>query len=198
MGMRQVIRTAVMLALPAGILAAGYALRTHLPFPRTYDLGSPNPAERAAAVRAMGYPGDVPRLLGALHDENADVRLLAAEHLGGRGPQSAERTRGLIDVLKDPHAGVRREAAEALSSIGADAVPALCEALADPDPRVRAGAALALSDVAEPKGGRERTREELSTVTPLLKKLVDDGDAEVRKNAAAALRDVARKSRQRE
>jgi HEAT repeat protein len=119
-------------------------------------LQDPNPAVRAAAIRAMGFPGDVNLLIGALQDDNADVRLLAAQHLGGRGPESGRRADALIPILKDSHPGVRREAAEALCWIGAEAVPALCRALADPDPRIRAGAALALTDVCDPKGGEDR------------------------------------------
>ncbi len=154
-----------------------------------------NPAVRAAAIRAMGWQGyavgwqgDASLLIEALRDENADVRLLAAEHLGRNGSQGDWRATALIDALKDPHTGVRRAAAESLCSIGPESAAALIKALTDPDPRVRAGAALALGDVGLQKEDRQRAANEVQTITPLLKKLLDDEDAEVQRNADDTLK----------
>src|SRR5438270_5056112 len=105
------------------------------------------PAERVAAIRDSGGSPAMDLLLAALKDEDADVRIVAAQHLRGEGWRGSEKAAALVDALKDPHSGVRREAAEALCSMASDASPALCEALKHPSPRVRAGAALALGDV---------------------------------------------------
>jgi HEAT repeat protein len=104
------------------------------------------PAVRAAAIRKLPYRSDEPLLIDALKDENQDVRLLAIRQLGFEGPKGAERAKLLIPLLKDDHAGVRREAAWSLGHIGKDAEPLLRDALSDDDARVRAGAAQALED----------------------------------------------------
>jgi vesicle coat complex subunit len=153
-------------------------------------LDDPNPAVRLAAVRAMSREGNIVPLLKALHDEDADVRLVAVQRLGGPGRNGDTRARALIEALRDPHKGVRREAAEALYFTGSEAVPLLVEALKNPDPHVRGGAALALSDVAAPKDGRPRSTEEANLVIPALEKLTQDEDAEVRRNAEQALHDI--------
>jgi hypothetical protein len=154
-----------------------------------------NPAGRVEAIRAMGWHGDANVFIEALRDENADVRLLAAEHLGGGDFTDGRQTAALIAALKDPHAGVRRAAAESLCSIGPASAPALIKALTDPDRRVRAGAALALGDVGLHKESRQRAPDEVQTITPLLNRLLDDEDAEVRRNAADTLKILSRGAR---
>lgn len=142
----------------------------------------PNPAVRVAAIRAgLGQSS----LIAALQDEDADVRLVAAQHLGGDGQGASERARALVGALGDAHAGVRREVAETLQRIGAAAVPALSEALRHPDARVRAGAVLALGD--PPKQPRDRSAEEQRLVVPPLSGLLKDPDAEVRRQAVRTL-----------
>jgi HEAT repeat protein len=148
-------------------------------------LKDPNPAVRVTAIRDTPGALSADLLIAALKDPDADVRLVAAQHLGYRGDE--RKLRALVEALADPHAGVRREAAEALCLIGAPAVPLLCEALQSPDPHVRAEAAVALSDVARPKDPRERYQAELDTVVPLLRSLLQDEDAEVRRNAERTL-----------
>jgi HEAT repeat protein len=155
------------------------------------SLDDPNPAVRVAALRALSRDdGDVDVLIKALQDEDADVRLVAAMRLHGRGRQAGKSAKALIVLLKDKHKGVRREAIEALSAIGAAAAPALVEALADPDPHVRAGAALALSDVGTPKESRTRFPEEKAMAVPALERLLNDEDPDVRKNATRAMEDI--------
>jgi HEAT repeat protein len=153
-------------------------------------LDDPNPAVRVAAIRATGREGYVDVLANALQDEKADVRLIAAMYLQGRGSAAAPITQALISALKDEHAGVRRQAAEALSAIGAPAAPPLVKALSDPNPFVRAGAALGLSDVAHPKDFRRRSPEERALVIPALEKLLTDESPEVRRNVQKALKDI--------
>jgi HEAT repeat protein len=188
MGRRGVAWAAVLLALTlgaAGVIwatgrgTAGAAAR----------LKDPNPAVRVAAIRDSQERLPPHLLIGALQDEDADVRLVAAQRLRGQDEASI---RALVSALGDRHAGVRRQAAESLCWIGAPAVPQLCEALKAPDPHVRAEAALALSDVARWKDSRRRDQAELDTVVPLLRSLLKDEDAGVRRNAEIALKDLGR------
>jgi HEAT repeat protein len=145
-------------------------------------------AERVAAIRDR-QEADVDFIIEALKDPDADVRLVAAQHLRGERRKGAQRAEALIEALKDPHAGIRRQAAESLCSIGADAGPLLCEALKNPDPLVRAGAALALGDIGMMMGGRRKgAPRETEMIEPLLKQLLQDEDLDVRRNAAHTLK----------
>jgi HEAT repeat protein len=156
-------------------------------------LKDPSPAVRVAAIREADRTPDEDLLIAALSDEDADVRLVAAQRLRGHGPEAAKRARALIVALKDEHAGVRREAAESLYWMGPGSGPALIGALNDPNPRVRAGAALALGDVGAIMGvQREREPGEADAVRPLLTHLLSDEDVEVRRNAARTLKVLAR------
>jgi HEAT repeat protein len=160
---------------------------------RANALRDKNPAVRAAALRDGGRDLGTQLLLEALHDEDADVRLLAAQRLGGSGPDTEKRTAALLLALKDPHAGVRREAAEALSFIGPAATPALCKALEDEDPRVRVGAAFALIGPAWSKERREWAPGEKQVVVPLLEKALQDPSDDVRRAAAQSLGGIHRR-----
>lgn len=181
--MRRTVWMSRILVLLAGILAVACWVLSWRPA----AWKNATAAERVAAIRA-GSVG-VNRLLEALKDEDADVRLVAVMHVQGRGLRGQECVPALIRALKDPHAGVRHEAAESLCWIGKPAVQALCEALLDPDPHVRAGAALALGDV-DDKDRRDRSPDEVRTLQGLLKDLLADKDPEVRKNAAETLNDL--------
>jgi HEAT repeat protein len=86
----------------------------------------------------------------------------------------------LIQAFKDPHIGVRQEAAWALADIGADAVPYLAEALADPDPRVRKWITRAMLAMTNPMMGRAWSPEQVDKIAPALRPLLDDEDPEVR------------------
>jgi HEAT repeat protein len=187
MGKRGATWAAVLLALALG--AAGLWAHRGQADPAA-KLQDPNPAVRVAAIRDSRGPLSADLLRAALKDEDADVRLVAAQHLGYGGDE--RNIRALVETLGDPHAGVRRQAAESLCRIGAPTVPQLCEALKDADPHVRAEAAVALSNVAWGKDFRKRDRTELDTVVPLLRSLLKDEDAEVRRNAESALKDLGR------
>jgi HEAT repeat protein len=67
-----------------------------------------------------------PAVVAALKDENADVRLEAAELLNGSNmwdeeerppPEAARAAPALISALKDKHAGVRKQAAQSILAI---------------------------------------------------------------------------------
>jgi HEAT repeat protein len=156
----------------------------------TFD--DPNPAVRAAAVRATGWDGHVSLLTRALHDEDADVRLIAAAYLGRRRERAGPSAEALTALLKDDRESVRRAAIEALSAIGAPAAPALVKALSDPDPRVRSAALDGLGNIGRPKEGRKRSPEERASVIPVLEKLQEDEDANVRRKAARLMRYLSR------
>jgi HEAT repeat protein len=188
MGKRGATAVAILLALALGAAGVIWASRRGTAGAAT-RLKDPNPAARVAAIRDSGKRIPDHLLVEALKDADADVRLVAAEHLRGQDETSV---RALIAALGDPHAGVRRQAAESLCRIGAPAVPQLCEALKDADPHVRAEAAIALSDVARWKDSRRRDQAELDTVVPLLRSLRKDEDAEVRRSAEIALKDLGR------
>jgi len=152
-----------------------------------------NPAVRAAAIRRLPWGSDEALLIERLTDDDDDVRLLAAERLGGEGPNGEERAWALVRSLKDPHAGVRREAARSLGLIGPDAWPAIREALNDADARVRMGAAIALEDACSPKQlKRPWPSRESDVVVPALRELLDDADPEVCCIAKEALGRVQR------
>src|SRR5262245_15669591 len=110
------------------------------PFHDPYRPGfhDPNPAVRAQAIRDLPFESRDPAVISLLlHDENPDVRMVAAMRM-----QSWTDGRPLILALKDEHAGVRREAAKALAAT-AD-WQALSDALHSEDARVRVGAVQAV------------------------------------------------------
>jgi HEAT repeat protein len=192
-------RRAVILAVTvAGILAAvgGGVFLTVLPSSRI-DAASrdPNPAVRAAAVRGLDVNADADRLLSALKDADPDVRLLSAMWLGawplGTPATFQEKVApGLIEALKDRHAGVRHAAAGSLGGLWPATEEALADGLTDSDPRVRAGAAFALSLAPDGMSGREVTAAQAERLRPLLRALLNDENSEVRQNATLALEGI--------
>jgi HEAT repeat protein len=145
-----------------------------------------NPGVRLAAVRDLDRDAGVDRLIDALNDEDADVRMVAANRLGQGDRHAEKKTPALVEALRDRHPCVRREAALSLGMIGPPAVPALCEALHDADPRVRAGAALALGN-GKPKEPPDWGPDGARIVVPALSKALKDDNADVRRLAAQAL-----------
>jgi HEAT repeat protein len=164
----------------------------------TATLDDPNPAVRAAALRATGWQGHVDLLTQALHDEDADVRLVAAMYLRRRREEAGPSAKALVALLKDEHESVRCEAIGALSAIGAPAASALVKALGGPDPRVRARAIEALANSGRPKEERKHSPEERALIIPVLGKLREDEDPIVRRKAAGLLRYLHRQPRAEE
>src|SRR5262249_17099968 len=144
--------------------------------------------ERAAAVRDAREP-DADRLVEALKDEDADVRLVVVAKIRRERREGDEIARALVESLKYPHVGVRREVAAALCGMGPSVAPVLYEALKHADPFVRAGAAMAFGDEGMFMGGaRKRAPDEELIITPILKSLLNDPDPNVRRNAAHTLK----------
>ncbi len=156
------------------------------PRPQRKDLRDDSPAVRVWALRELGRGLGADELIAALNDEDADVRLVAAQQRGASVSEIGRWAEALVGALGDPHAGVRSEAADTLCWIGERAVPALCGAMSHPNPRVRAGAASVLG-ADPPKSTRDRSRGELDRVVPLLLKALEDENPEVRRNAAQTL-----------
>ncbi len=185
-----VILTVVLAAVLSGVLLLVFRS------PRVEaDLRDPNPAVRAAAVRGLKVDSDTDRLLAALKDDDADVRLLSAMRLkerpiGKPGTDVERKATALIEALKDRHAGVRRAAAEALGNLWPATEAALTGALTDADARVRAGAAFALTKTQDRRSDREMTAAQAASLRPLLQDLLNDKDSEVRQNAARALESI--------
>jgi HEAT repeat protein len=168
--------------LVLGLLVSFYWRR-----PFSWKASPSTPATIVAAIRGQGQTSDPDFLVSALKHEDADVRLIAAQHLAGSGPDVPKRAEALIEALKDPHASVRREAARSLGEIGPEVCPSLAEALQDNDPRVRAGAALAVRDLHWYKGMRYPDAEQEKIFVGLLTRALKDTDVGVRRNAALAL-----------
>jgi HEAT repeat protein len=174
-------------AIAVVLIVAGFVLSAQLRRSRLRSgLRDPSPAVRLAAIRSLDTDSDVELLLVSLRDEDADVRLVTAWQLGGRGSQAERRAGALIEALRDPHAGVRRAAAESLWSLGPASTPGLIAALKDDDPRVRAEAAFALQSWLH-KEQRQRAPGEAEAIRPLLEDLLHDEDAAVRRRAEETL-----------
>ena len=97
----------------------------------------------------------MPALIQALQDptEDAEVRVNVAVALGKIStPEALEAVvPALIQASQDKDTSVRASAAEALGSIGKDAVPTLIELLQDQDEKVRYYVALALKNIGTPE-----------------------------------------------
>ncbi len=129
---------------------------------------SDEPVVRRESLRSLGKLRErasidpqvvVPLLLGALHDPDAPVRIIAVTYLGIVRDNPAKEVAGLIDALKDDDAGVRQTAAVALGAYGAQAepaIPALKKAENDPDDDVKREAGRALVIIAEARQKQSR------------------------------------------
>jgi HEAT repeat protein len=149
------------------------------------SLDDPDPAIRAAAIRALPLGCNNKALLDRLDDENANVRLLAAEKLGkdgyrrSKGSHGAERAGALIHMLDDESVAVRREAAWSLGSIGQDAAPALRSALTDDRSHGRSGAVLAIHFAYDWKDPDPWPSQKSEDVLRTIREMQNDSDPEV-------------------
>ena len=139
------------------------------------------------AMRVLASIGDsttkeveIPALINALRDKNADIRARAAYALARIGKPAKAVAPALITALADEDDYVRYHAEWALARlprIGEPAAPALITALADEDDYVRYHAALALSWIGKPP----------KAVVPVLITALADEDDYVRYHAAWVL-----------
>ena len=142
----------------------------------------------AYALSAIGEAA-VPTLTSVLNGDAAWwVRATAADTLGDIGKPAAEAVPALIQALDDPSEWVRRNAVNALGTIG-EGAQALITALKDDHPLVRCNAVNALARTckgAPPEGeGIDAASRALSAV------MYDDEYAIIREYAIAALEEMA-------
>jgi HEAT repeat protein len=143
---------------------AGVAAKT--PAQWLAELDSRDTVARQVAAHALGMlptsPEAVARLIAALKDSDAEVRITAAESLGRLKSDPAATVAALTAALEDGDRFVCVAAAQALEAFGpeaAPAVPALRKALADRNwsfdfrPLRAAAAAEALLKIAPAEGG---------------------------------------------
>jgi HEAT repeat protein len=112
-------------------------------------------------------------LVAALGDESPRTRRIACEKLGAMGPAAHGAIPSLCEALADE---AHFAAAEALVSIGEEAIAPLIESLGDERPRVRRAAASVVA----------RTGANVRDVGPPLERLLGDENQEVRESAARA------------
>lgn len=127
----------------------------------------------ARALTAVGGAPAASLLIETLSDSDPDVRACAAMGLGLLA--APEAVGPLIRVLVDESAYVARIASDALSQVGALAIPALIEALSSASTATRLGAARALVPL------------ESHAAIPALCKALDDDSALVTHFAEEAL-----------
>ncbi len=142
---------------------------------------------RTAAALALGHLGPparvaYPLLLGlAKGDPVEAVRLQAERTLKKLSPPTHADLSDLLATLKEPHAGLRSAAAQALALLGAEAKEAgaaLDKALGDADAGVRISAAQALWEI---------HKDQAKDVVRVLVEGLKDAKADVRGRAALAL-----------
>lgn len=174
---RQLVWIAAILLMVVGLIANVMVWLDHSKYLQQVEPCSDDASpDRELAVRLTAVRAQNSReaLVKALKDESADVRLLAVQKVRDVAP--------LIDAFRDPHEGVRAQAAISLYYCGPSAIPALLEALKDDDQRVREGAALALDNPAHEKYFEKEWSE--AHLKDLVKKAKNDEDEFVRKAAS--------------
>ena len=143
---------------------------------------APAPAPRPAPSPEIAQSVVAAAVIKAMHDEDADVRALAAAALVANGGEPSQVMPLLIRALEDPAADVRAAAALGLASLGRkEAAPALAAALKDVHADVRTAAALALGSVGD------------QSALPALSAAMSDASADVRKAVLAALTSIGGK-----
>jgi HEAT repeat protein len=152
------------------------------------DLQGGTPFVRERAVVALCEVGEpaVPLLVGAIADQDFNVRTLAVFCLGRLGPKAKDAIPALVATLEDRDWIVRKYAAGALGMLettARDAAPALARAaVEDSNSEVRQTATFALGRLGP--AARETAR-------PVLQQLSTAGaDEAVRARAAQLLRDM--------
>jgi 3-methyladenine DNA glycosylase AlkC len=130
-----------------------------------------------------GVPEDVQKLIEALQDKDAMVRLRAARSLGEMGAKAQPAMEALQKAMNDEDQDVRAVAARALERITAQSDPELTEligALKNPDPLTRLQAAKRLGEL----GGRA------AVALPALEQAQNDADEDVRRVVRHAIEKI--------
>jgi HEAT repeat protein len=156
------------------------------------------PEARGRAAMLITYLGDkakatVPALVGALADENPDVRREVLFALAAIGPESVQATPVLEKELTDPNAANRAVAAYALGRIGPGAkaaLPSLQEELSSDDPLVRVASAYALVNIAP------QSEPIVRAAIPVLVQGLQSPVAAARRGSAEALGMIGKPARQ--
>ena len=155
---------------------------THIPS-RTMESGPGSKAAREISLSLTPRRFDknaVPLLVRSLEDSVADVRMAAAQTLGGLGTSAREAVSHLTTLLNDPVTACRQAAVNALGAIGPDAAAAtesLTKATENDHRKVRAAACRTLGAIGRPDGN----------VLNALVTAMNDKDAAVRSQAARSL-----------
>lgn len=110
-------------------------------------LNTGNEALRSRAINALAEIGPVPLLITVLKQQDATVRVGAADALGGMGPRAKEAIPALAAMLSDPDRAISEHAAFALGCIGPAAVPELIRVARRGDGYATDSAATAFSQV---------------------------------------------------
>ncbi|AFY52769.1 HEAT repeat-containing protein [Rivularia sp. PCC 7116] len=127
--------------------------------------------------------GEIPTLIKALQNKDAEVRRYGAMVLGNLGKKAISAVPELIKALEDENSKVRSSVAEALGDIGDKAaLKPLLKALQDKNSKVRSSVAEALGDIGDK-----------AALQPLLKAL-QDKNSKVRSSVAEALGDIGDKA----
>ncbi|HZD43860.1 MAG TPA: HEAT repeat domain-containing protein [Methanomicrobiales archaeon] len=136
-----------------------------------------NPDVRYSVVGSLSQiPGAADSLIGALKNENEDVRVVAAVSLGRMHAEQAIDP--LVSALKDESEKARDAAAGALVSMGQDAVEPLMHVLSDENWQVRFYATSLLGILGDP-----------AALEPLKERLQDE-NADVRQAAESAIKKI--------
>ena len=177
-----VVFTGLLVSVISGFVLRGRAVEQWY----VWKLRSADLSERERALNRLTDTGSVRGLAVALMNESEQIRVSAAEALGGMGPDAGAAVPALLRALKDslamdPPAGISRlPVCHALASIGEPAASILVEALKDDDAEVRAHAAFVL-------GRRVPTKQ--SVISALIGSLSDEG-RQVRLSAADSLGEI--------
>lgn len=144
----------------------------------------PGSAAREATRRVAEFAGEagdkVEGLLDRAKMEVGEGKAAALRALGGLQGEAERVVPVVIDALRGAPAEVLEAGAEALSTYGAAAVPALREALGSADAQLRLGAAWALERIGPPaRAAADRLRE-----------LTNDASTQVAEAARRALKAV--------
>jgi HEAT repeat protein len=141
-----------------------------------FSRGDEEPAGKRA-VEVADPSRAVPALVQVLRTRRSHLQLEAARTLGQGWLEIGDAREALVEALRSDDKLLRRAAAEALATLGAEALPELVKLAGNADARLREGAARALGQM----GVQARSG------VPALTRLLKDPEAAVRTQASLAL-----------